>query len=339
MPQRSSRTVVAAMIGIGFACAACSSTGNEAAAPPPAADDVRVVPVIAPVERPGLEVAWWITHDPNGAVGPALRELATGDQRMDAETADRLRLAGIRAVRLTDAALLDLTVAAPPIRGIERLWIGLAPQWTAARLPPPMDPTTPRPIVPLGASAPPGALRLLVRSYLGAEQLDPVLRVDLLGQVISPSYARDRFSAAENRLPRPIDAGPTFDAVRATMVLRPGEVVVLIADAPEADWSAPAAAPGAYDPNAPPAGMALPAPPPSPELLDADDQPSIVQTPSPTITPALPPRAPPQRSTFGQAMLTTPVPGDPSRPGRLVMVLIPQVPAEFEIIPRSRAPR
>ena len=339
MPQRSSRTVASAMIGIAVACAACTSTDTPAAAPP-AEEDVRVVPVIAPVERPGLEVAWWITSDPDGALGPTLRDLASADQRMDAAALDRLRLAGIRPVRLTEAALFDLTVAAPPIRGIDRLWIGLAAQWTAARLPPPMDAATPRPITTLGVSAPPGALRLLVRSYLAAEQLDPVLRIDLVGQVISPDYARDRFSAAESRLPRPIDAGPIVDAVRATMVLRPGEVVVLIADAPEADWSTPAAAPGAYDPNAPPPGMALPAPPPEPELLDADDQPSIHQgQPSPTIAPALPPRAPPQRSTFGQAMLTTPIPGDPSKPGRLVVVLIPQVPDQIEIIPRARAPR
>jgi hypothetical protein len=336
MAQRRRRATLC--LGIALAGASCRS-GATAPAQPADPEDVRVAPVIAPVERSGLELAWWITHDPDGALGPTLLGLAATDQRFDADTLERLRAHGLRPVRLAESALLDLTVAAPPILGIDRLWLGLASDWTPGRLPAPLDPSAPRSIEGIGRPVPPGALRLLWRSYLAAEGLDPVLRIDLLGQAISPDHARARFDASRAALPRAIDAGPALDAVRATIVMRPGEVVVLVGEAPDADWNAPAAAPRAYDPDAPPPGVAVPAPEPAPDpvLFDADDPPPITTTPEPVETPPVPPKPRPVLRTFGQTLLTPPIPGDASRPGRMIVVVIPRIPERIEIIGRPRA--
>lgn len=333
MRKRRARAPVLSLALACLTAGACRSSGPPDSSP--VEREVRVAPIIAPAQRSGLEVAWWITEDRDAALGPKLLALAPPDQRFDPDTIERLRAAGLRPVRLDEPALLELTSAAPPVGGIDRLWIGLESNWTPARLPTPMDATAPRPIESIGTHAAPGALRLLWRAYIAAEDLDPVLRVDMLGQVISTSYARDRFDATRARLPRPIDAGPTVENTRSTFVLRPGEVIVLVGEAPGADWSAPPAAPSLYDPDAPPPGVGIEVAPPERTPIDAYDPPPPPESPTIERTPPLPQREAPAPRTFGQALLTAPVPGDPTRAGRLIVVLIPQVPEQLQIIPRG----
>jgi len=325
---------------------------SEAAAPPD--DSVRVAPVIAPVARYGLEITWWTADDSDASLGSTLHGLALPDQRIDPDTLDRLRVQGIRPVRIAESSLLELTSAAEPTAGIERVWIGLAPDWTPTRFPAPLGATDVRMVPGLSAPTAIGMLRLLWRAYIGAEGLAPVLRMDLTGQAISADFARARMSdrnarsGGEARLPRPVDAGPMIDALNSTLVFRPGEVIVIVADNPDADWSAkPRPSVSDFDdPDAPP-----PPPPPSPmpltaeepEPLDADDQPPAPRTPSdaPTSANTIMGSAPEElpiakRNTFGELLLTPELPTRPGRPGKLIIALIPQIPETLELIPEPR---
>ena len=318
---RPGRVALVAVVAAALLLPSCKSRHKAAQPEPPTAS-----PVVRGADR-GLEAWWWIVTDPRIALPPepeAGIDPATQpppafsiiDDRVNIETllapyldrpvplSDEMRQrwleSGFRIVSVPPADLERIQASSRMIGQAQRQWLGEVTQWAdTVRCPTLTQPKT----VLIGdepVKLAPGRLRLMVRCWTipiseTPDGARPALQIELAPRLDPTVSERERMLAAAGMTAQ--SEAQFFKSLAATMTVDREETLVIIADSPASDWSAP--------------GPAAPAP-------SEDD----TFGPKPGSTP-----------TLGEVMLSSP--GSKGTPrARLVVVLFPRLPSRFELLPR-----
>jgi hypothetical protein len=253
----------------------------------------------------GLEMWWWVVSDEYNSATAVLAPFTERDSPLTPEDRERLRLGGLRVVPVSNAELDAIQARLPIIGSVQRQWLGQIPDWSDMLQGPERQSRTPVDVGDGLMNLEPGRLRMLMRCWIEPGSASSVgwpeaaLRVEFVPQhipFVRGKQATDVPGAPARRME---DAGLLFTRFAASMALRRGEAVLLVPEAPTADWSAP------------------PRPPADPTGLGP-------------IGPMGPPAVPPQ--TIGEAMLASPPDPRTGKRVRAIIVLIARAPEKYELI-------
>ncbi len=338
--SRLARASVAFVLG---SLGACATGSGGPDAPPPSVTDARLPPLadIDPQmpmvrgEASGLEAHWWVVNDADLDVARTLAPYEIDPDNEDGALGDGLRewkANGFRLARVPLSQYDAVRGALPPSRTFQRVWVGEAPEWR--ELIRGRSAGGERRLLVEGrlTQLPAGKLRLLTRAWVVPSAGGARLHVEAVPQIDLPDPGRMR--QMFEQIDRPPDLskradGVTLDDLFLSMSLREGEMVIITADRPGADWSR--------------------TPPPRDqqvavlegEMVEGetpDDDGSIPWDPG---AKARGPGAGPRSSralTIGEAMLAS----SPEEVGygapKVVVVLIPRLPDRFRLlIPDGRS--
>lgn len=242
----------------------CGDKAKTPAAEPP--------PVAAPA-RDGLEALWWTAEDRDGLVARRVAGLIASGRAQWDPAGEALRPFGLRVVRTRADAAGDLRETLPIAGIVERRWMGQVPSWSVLVSGQPRNGFVLS--LPEGElELPAGRLRALVRAWTGPEagagaRPRAVLNVELALQHADARGVRDADPLDGPRGPARIeDEGLLFARAVLRGTLGPDEALLVVADAPGADWSgtiepsdragrdAPASGVGPAAPEAPTPGEA-----------------------------------------------------------------------------------
>ncbi len=261
----------------------------------------------------GLETLLWVADDTGGAIGRKLAPYLVNKPPVDAKSAERLRLMGLRAVAVPLKELDQLRASLEAAGPTQRRWLGQLPDWTVLvegnNYPSGVRVSTGSKRLDLDA----GRLRWLVRSWTtpvtiveeGQTRIAAALHVELVPQVqeFKPKFDRMLEQAARDgaltlRSTGPERDGPLVDDATIRFELATTDVLVLAPESPDVDWLA---------------------------TLEPSDQTGRTE---PDKGGPSKPRTP----TIGEAMLAQ----DTQAGGRVkvVVALIPRLPAQFRLLGR-----
>lgn len=348
-PNPTSRRLVLVVRGVLLACAcllpACSPT------PPQASPGDRGAPN-------GLEVLCWVVDDSINdrisfeTLGEALlpyRDRPTGIQ------ADQLQVWKDNGLRIVAVPIADLDLLHDRLRTIghaSNQWFGSVPRWT-----PLAGGITFRNRWTLRLDngpleLPAGQVRLLGRAWLvpvepplstvtdssaAAPPMAAAMSLELLPQLAEESARRETMSQAYGLDPRPTveESGINFDRCQiSTMIPSNGDALVIVPEDPGVEWKRLSPArPRVLLYKVDPIATVEP-PVPDDSRSPPSKAPASTPTPNPNF-PASPPAigpAPARFPTLGEAMLSDV--GGTGLARRVVVVLLPRVPATFELIAR-----
>lgn len=272
----------------------------------------------------GLEVWWWTVADrrpepspvpnPDGSLPPPPRfRIVARNEDLNSilapyvgrplpisdEQREQWRAAGLRLIAVPASHLDRLQERMRLIGQVQRQWLGELTDWTDVVRGPSL--TAPRAVAVEGGTLllDPGRPALMARCWSvpipgAGGQTAAALRLELVPQHLPPDDPERRWRTAAGL--EPDDPGLRFDrfALGALLTNR-DEAYLITTDLPEADWSAPAAAP---------------------------------EEPAPAVAGPVPDRAP----TFGEVLLSTPATKTQGRL-RAVIVLVPRIPERFNLLP------
>lgn len=285
-----------------------------------------------PGTESGLTLQWWLVDDTNHALGQTLAKYADRPVPMHESVQTLWRENGLRVVsvpekelskmradlwragktlrtqRLSDDTSPNAPSQQPELRNLTRVhaeWLGQRPRWTEIA----SGPRMPRgAVIALDSGRVrlgPGRVRLLARCWsiplAGLKTRVPAgLRLELALQWADLDRAdRNKPSLEEANIMRAAeDQGLIFSRFVAEMIAVEGEALVIVTDAPDADWNT------------------------SDKDASQNDNARIVALPAATLP------------TLGRALLTNPGVGE-YRPGaKVVLVLTPRIPEHYELIRR-----
>lgn len=217
---------------------------------------------------PGLEVMIWLTDADDRTVSDALaRDPDSVPPEVDAKALARWHSSGLRLLHIPARDLPARLLAALPAQatGVDKNWLGQAYAWTPLVTGPSFTNGTPVSTDQGPRKLDAGTLRLLMRCWLapggegsglgvgGGDGVPAVLRVELI-----PQHMHSRNTLEPLLRPTDISAlgqGEVFERLTLTMAARPGEAMVIVGEAPEAEWSSPGSAPDG--PRVPTLGEAM----------------------------------------------------------------------------------
>lgn len=231
-------------------CAGCAGSSAEVASPGVAemveaeetagvVESVERVPPIGEGFDAGLEVVRWSTGDEAGRVGSVLAGL--GERwALSGSRREAWERAGFRVLRVREEELFGVMVSLPPVRSLEREWVGNGARWRTlgaaggGRLSVDGESTT---LLDEG-------VRLLGRSWVSPSAEGARVRVDLA--VVRSNGARRAFYT-ERPDERVLDAGSgatVLGNLRAEFELASGEIILITTEHPGVVWAVPEAQEG-----------------------------------------------------------------------------------------------
>lgn len=283
--------------------------GGSAEAGESAAETATIAPVVRGAES-GLEARLWAVEGRPGVLPAVLGEFgppAGADPRL----VDLWKQNGVRVLEVPLDRLEGVRGRLPTIGPLHREWLGLLPEWVEVVKGPSLAGERSIRLDSGLARLGPGRLRLVARCWpaprLQADAgagVGSLLRVELMPELRMPRQAHDeRLGMLLEDAARdtgPGSRGVAFDRLLLGWGATGESAVLLVPEAPEADWSAPA-----------------------PGRLESAASETMVFGPPAVEAP-----------TLGELMLTNltapDVPGD----ARLVVVLVPRAPERFGVLPR-----
>lgn len=314
-------TVSGALAVVSGAISACSSGSARAESRPSATiitADTQPAPAPGVLPRPpvvsaedGLEVHSWLADDTRSAVGRALAQYSEYHV-LPAALDAAWNESGLRVVRapVSDLGTLERTLT--PIRPLRKQWVGWTYDWSEiVRARRTGDGAV---VLAEGRSLtlPRGMFRVLCRAWdAPAVEGSATLRLELAVQ----HRRDDTFDASDALRPPSVRPsareGQVFGALTWEGVLEPGYVYVITSMPPGAAWPS---ADGARRGDAAAEGRGNPA---SPTAMDL----SSFGPPAAGVRP------------IGEAMLAAEARETGSVDAKLVVVLIPRVPARYRLLP------
>lgn len=231
--------------------AGCAPAPKDALRPPaqahtgaPAAADIAGRVVLG--GSPGLELHTWTITETGDALGAALHPHAQAGPALDAETAERWRRSGLRAVALPIEEVPKVFESVGVRGALDRRWLGEAVDWTTAR--------NGRPLRGRGgvrvddglAHLGPGRLRLLVRDWAMPTLDGSRLRIELAVQHVA-SEPVEAFAPPVRR--EAIYEGVVLAGLSVTLVLDGSAAIVLVSETPETEWGGDASGASARAPE------------------------------------------------------------------------------------------
>lgn len=294
------------LLGVVLAGCAGRQTADRAAieTDAPAITSDRVPTLGAPFES-GLEVVRWTTDDTDARVGSVLAPFAER-WALPEGSREAWEQAGFRLLIVREEELHGVMQGLPPVRSLNREWLGNRIQWKSLR-------TSPRGLTSvlldderLNVSR--DVLRLLVRSWVTPTPDGARVRVDLC--VVRSEEGRRTFftETPDARVLDDASGAELLGNLRAELELEAGELVLIIGERPGVVWRAPVAQAGDDD------GFFERPTNSNRERGNAGYGPGVVRIP-----------------TIGEAMLMR----EDDRMGevRSLIVLVARAPEEFELLP------
>lgn len=296
----------------------------------------------------GLELVWWVVDDQEGVLGRTLAGRSQerpgidgvggidGIDGIDHGVVERWRAAGLRIIAIPLPQMAGLTGDLPLIGRVQREWMGQLPRWTVA-VRGSMSESMTIGMVDGPLTLGPGRLRMLVRCWLSPApvegQVRAALRIEMMPQHEErPDEAMAYQSALGINDLKGIEAeGLVFTRLLAGLEAQEGYAYLIVPESPEVEWRAERPEGGDSDalPLAP-RGSDIPVPfeePPDeePRADDGRARPELPVRPRPLGPSAY------RMRTLGEAMLTDAPSGGQAR-AKVVMALIPRVPAEYRLL-------
>ncbi|HRQ73562.1 MAG TPA: hypothetical protein PLU35_11080 [Phycisphaerales bacterium] len=301
-PGRStSRSVTAILAAVLAALGACAGPRPDEPA------QVAPAPVVRGAES-GIEVAWWVVDDREGALAAAIR--AHLDRPVPAPS-DQVRLwraNGLHVFALPPTAVEEVRSALPVLGPVQRQWLGLLSEWAEVVKGPELAAERAAGLDSGVLRLEPGRLRMLARCWTVPDLSRTVestpaalLRLELMPQ-LAERRRRDAIAPLEG--PRPTgatDAGLTFARLTLSITADGGDAIVIVGAPPAHDWT----------------------------LASAPERPETPQDAA-VISPFGPP--PPGAPTIGELMLTGAPLTSAAETTRVVLVVLPRVAERFELI-------
>lgn len=350
-----------------------SCAGSNTPAAESTERELRMTPErVFDAERPfmrgnpvGIELHWWLARDQDGDIARALAPHDRATDFLPESTRERLRLSGIRAVAVPLSEVFILHQIAPPRAGWSRRWLGQESEWVQLVRSRSVTAGTRASVYGSEQRLSAGVLRLLGRGWMQPQavltadgrRIEPVMNLQLVAQV----QQRDPQTQRQNRFeipdptarPRLQDQGPFIDDIELSLSVPRGYAIVLTTDWPENDWAnidgvtrenliaelerREAEGEAEDDEDRPAADAPRFGPSPAapieadPDLADESAQVfDTLDAPMPSLSESFGPRAAPI-PTVGQLLLETR--DSLSRPMRGVIILIPRLPEEFQLLP------
>lgn len=275
---------------------------------PGAADPARV-------ERPGLEVVWWVADDTEGRAGMALAAHLDPPQPEAAAVRERWRTSGLRMARVPLERLEQIQAATPSIAQRYRQPIGWTPAWTEVfrgrRV-------GEHPVAIAGArrTLPRGVMRLLARCWPSpAAGSEPLIHLDLAWQC-----QPDALSKAANPFERPVtltedQRGEIITELTLDAAVAPGFAYLITCEAPATEWLTRRVEGGAHE-----SGFS-----PPPELADS---PPIRAAPAGPLAPMLG-----TPLTLGEASLGSVSNDETPRKSKAIIAVIVRAAPGYRLLP------
>lgn len=320
--------LAAAAVGLACGCAANRRAQN---APRGADETARIEPSPPPSGRDlienltrGVEVHRLLDRPFRQTLGPRLARYSAEPLGLSAEELEWWRSEGLRlvAVPLDDKALADLIRDLAHEPRIERIHMGVVPEWrplaTAARIEGSKFVRVDGEVAPFAD----GQFRLVMRAYpvlLGAEQRER-LRVELIVQFHQP-----RRDPLRPDPPREERMGVFVPTTGLSIDLDGRWAIVITAERPEAHWKA--APPGAEAAETKPTRGARTRNAETTRAPGPESPPGEAAAPAPEVGAAQPPEAPPALGPEGPRVRSVGEETLISAEGdtRLVIILVPRM--------------
>ncbi len=282
-----------------------ADTPRTGAAPdsPPRDPDARDKP---PAEPAPLAVS---IVDQRVSIEVALAPYLDRPLPLPPERAARWRAAGFRLVSVPVVDLPRIESRTRLVGMVQRQWLGVVPIWTELARGPELREATLAALDDGPRVLPRGRPRMLARAFPVPVAGGAQLRVELVPQVAIATSTSLR-ALEQPRTPSELGEG-TLMSLLSSMILPRGEALLVVPDAPDADWSALSTADGMAPP---PTRDSAQSPPPSDPLKAGD---------------AVPFAAP---HALGPMMLDQPSEDRAARV-RLVLVLIPHEGEGVRLLP------
>lgn len=314
----------------------------------------------------GVELHWWLTQDSDSVIARALAPYDETKAFLPEEVRERLRLSGVRVLAVPLSEIVVVHQVAPPTSAWSRRWLGQSPEWLQIMRSRRVAESTRSVVYGSEQRLPEGVLRLLGRAWIVPERVEreegPSIEASMRIELVAQVQQRDPVTDRDNRFAIPREdsvtpalegQGPLLEELLLGLTVPPGYAIVLTTAAPEADWSqvegvtrenlieelerresAVADEAGADDAEGSAPARFGPTVGPSDVPTDAEnDEAQVFETldaPMPTLANSFGPRAAPL-PTVGQLLLESR--DRLSRPMRGVVILIPRLPDEFQLLP------
>jgi hypothetical protein len=331
--QRLNRSVRCTLLGLVGLLAACTS------APKPAAPGERGAPL-------GLEALWWIVDDSINdrmyfeTLGEALLPYVGRPTGIPDDQIERWRANGLRVVAVPVADLDLLHDRLRCVGQTREQWLGVVPTWTPIAGGVPFEQRWTLRLDNGAIELQPGQVRLLCRAWFvpveppldSGEVALPMaagLSLDLLPQHAETTRETLAQAYGLDPHPQPADTGVNFTRLALHFTSQGRDALVILPEDPSVEWKPlPPGTPRVLPtPGQTTATVEVPSGP-SPDVSSSGSE-DRTQSQAATAGPGpLPFHIP----SLGEAMLSDVEGRGLSR--RLVVVLVPRVPASFELLSR-----